>query len=71
MLVEGYLVVDLSLFPPTAIIDGPDLRVGGCSLTEISKDFGTPVFVIDEAALRSRAREYIQEFKRRHSRSRI
>ena len=71
MLVEGYLVVDLSLFPPTAIIDGPDLRVGGCSLTEISKDFETPVFVIDEAALRSRAREYIQEFKRRHSRSRV
>jgi diaminopimelate decarboxylase len=65
------LVVDLSLFPPTTIIDGADLRVGGCSLTAISEDFGTPVFVIDEAALRSRAREYIQEFKRHHSRSRI
>jgi diaminopimelate decarboxylase len=64
-------VVDLSLFPPTTIIDGADLRVGGCSLTAISEDFGTPVFVIDEAALRSRAREYIQEFKRQHSRSRI
>lgn len=64
-------MVDLSLFPPTAIIDGPDLRVGGCSLTEISKEFGTPVFVIDEAALRSRAREYVQEFKRWHARSRI
>ena len=71
MLVEGFLVVDLSLFPPTTIIDGADLRVGGCSLTEISKDFGTPVFVIDEAALRSRAREYIQEFKNQHPRSRI
>jgi diaminopimelate decarboxylase len=64
-------VVDLSLFPPTTIIDGADLRVGGCSLIEISKDFGTPVFVIDEAALRSRAREYIQEFKHQHSKSRI
>lgn len=60
-------MVDLSLFPPTTIIDGADLRVGGCSLTAISRDFGTPVFV----ALRSRAREYIQEFKRQHSRSRI
>jgi len=64
-------VVDLSLFPPTTIIDGADLRVGGCSITAISEDFGTPVFIIDEAALRSRAREYIQEFKRQHSRSRI
>ncbi len=64
-------MLDLSLFPPTTVIDGTDLRVGGCSLTAISNDFGTPVFVIDEAALRSRAREYIQEFKRQHSRSRI
>ena len=64
-------MVDLSLFPPTTIIDGADLRVGGCSLNAISEDFGTPVFVIDEAALRSRAREYIEEFKRLHPRSRI
>jgi diaminopimelate decarboxylase len=67
----GFLMVDLSLFPPTTIIDGEDLRVGGCSLTAISNDFGTPVFVIDEAALRSRARDYIQEFKNHHPRSRI
>jgi diaminopimelate decarboxylase len=71
VLTEGFLVLDLSLFPPTTAIDGTDLRVGGCSLTAISKNFGTPVFVIDEAALRSRAREYIQEFKDQHSRSRI
>jgi diaminopimelate decarboxylase len=71
VLAEGFLVLDLSLFPPTTAIDGTDLRVGGCSLTAISKDFGTPVFVIDEAALRSRAREYINEFKDQHSRSRI
>jgi diaminopimelate decarboxylase len=64
-------VLDLSLFPPTTVIDGTDLRVGGCSVTAISNDFGTPVFIIDEATLRSRAREYIHEFKAQHSRSRI
>jgi diaminopimelate decarboxylase len=64
-------MLDLSLFPPTTVIDGTDLRVGGCSLTAISEDFGTPVFVIDEAALRSRASEYIREFKNQHSRSRV
>jgi diaminopimelate decarboxylase len=71
VLAEGLLVVDLSLFPPSTVIDGEDLRVGGCSLTAISNDFGTPVFVIDEAALRSRAREFIQEFMNQHPRSRI
>jgi diaminopimelate decarboxylase len=71
VLAEGLLVVDLSLFPPSTVIDGEDLRVGGCSLTAISNDFGTPVFVIDEAALRSRAREFIQEFENQHPRIRI
>jgi len=64
-------MLDLSLFPPTTVIDGADLRVGGCSLIAISEEFGTPVFVIDEAALRSRACEYMQEFTNQHSRSRI
>jgi diaminopimelate decarboxylase len=64
-------VVDLSLFPPTTIMDGADLSVGGCSLTAVSEKFGTPAFVIDEAALRARAREYVQEFKRQHPRSRV
>jgi diaminopimelate decarboxylase len=64
-------VVDLSLFPPNTVIDGVDLKVGVCSLAAIAEEFGTPVYVIDEAALRSRAREYLREFKRRHARSRI
>lgn len=64
-------MVDLSLFPPTTVIDGADLRVGGCSLAAISKDFGTPVYVIAEAALRSRAREYIREFRSQHPKSRV
>jgi diaminopimelate decarboxylase len=71
VLPEGILVVDLSLFPPTTAIDGADLMVGGCSLIAIARDFGTPAFVIDEAALRSRAREYVREFKNQHPRSRI
>jgi diaminopimelate decarboxylase len=33
--------------PPATIIDGEDIRVGGCSLTAIGKDFGTPVPAID------------------------
>jgi diaminopimelate decarboxylase len=62
---------DLSLLPPSAVIDGEDLRIGGCLLGELASQFGTPAFIIDEQALRSRAREYRDAFASRHSRSSI
>jgi diaminopimelate decarboxylase len=62
---------DLSLFPPSATVAGDDLQVGGCSLREIAERFGTPAYVIDEQALRSRARDYLAAFTRRHARSRV
>jgi diaminopimelate decarboxylase len=64
-------MADLSLLPSSATIDGLDLRVGGCSLTEIAAEFGTPAFVIDEGALRDRARAYADGVTRRHPRSRV
>jgi diaminopimelate decarboxylase len=62
---------DLSLLPPSAAIDGEDLRVGGCLLRDLASHFGTPAYVIDEQALRSRAREYVHAFASRHLASRI
>jgi diaminopimelate decarboxylase len=62
---------DLSLLPPSAVIDGEDLRIGGCLLRELAAQFGTPAFVIDEQALRCRAREYLHAFASRHARSRL
>ncbi len=62
---------DLSLFPPSAAAAGDDLQVGGCSLREIAERFGTPAYVIDTDALRSRARDYLAAFTRRHPRSRV
>ncbi|HEY7015734.1 MAG TPA: diaminopimelate decarboxylase [Streptosporangiaceae bacterium] len=59
---------DLSLLPPSATVDGEDLRIGGCLLGDLATRFGTPVFVIDEAALRSRAREYVRALTARHAR---
>ena len=50
-------VVDL--FPPGAHADdGGDLVVGGCRLRDLAAEFGTPAYVVDEGALRERAREY-------------
>ncbi len=60
---------DLSLLPPSAAVDGEDLRIGGCLLQDVAREFGTPAYVIDEQALRQRAREYAGALASRHPRS--
>jgi diaminopimelate decarboxylase len=62
---------DLSLLPSSAAIDGNDLRIGDCSLTEVAAEFGTPAFIFDEQALRARARAFADGLARRHRRSRV
>jgi diaminopimelate decarboxylase len=62
---------DLTLFPPSATVDGEDLLIGGCPLGEVARQFGTPAFVLDEQALRSRAREYSAALAGRHPRSQV
>lgn len=62
---------DLSLLPPSAAIDGNDLRIGGCLLTKVAAEFGTPAFIFDEQALRARARAFADGLARRHRRSRV
>jgi diaminopimelate decarboxylase len=57
-------VVDL--FPPGARVDGDGaLVVGGCRLRDLAAELGTPAYVVDEAALRERAREYRDELRAR------
>ena len=41
------------------------LEVGGCDLVAIAEQFGTPVFVYDEAHLRARCAEAVKVFGRR------
>jgi diaminopimelate decarboxylase len=56
----------LDLFPPGAAVDGGgDLVVGGCRLRDLAAEFGTPAYVVDEGALRARAREYRDELATR------
>jgi diaminopimelate decarboxylase len=50
----------LELFPPGTTLDASgELMIGGCRATDLAAAFGTPALVIDEAALRRRARRYI------------
>lgn len=39
------------------------LEIGGCDTTELAEKFGTPLYVMDEALIRQRAREYMEAFR--------
>ncbi|MGH9186216.1 MAG: diaminopimelate decarboxylase [Acidimicrobiales bacterium] len=53
----------LHLLPDTAEVE-PDgwLSIGGCRVDELAAEYGTPLFVYDEAHLRARCREAVAAF---------
>jgi diaminopimelate decarboxylase len=52
-----------SLLPDTArVADDGRLHVGGCDVLALAAEFGTPLFVYDEAHLRARCREAVAAF---------
>ncbi len=50
------------LLPDTAEIVAGRLSVGGCDIGDLAEEYGTPVFVYDEAHLRNRCREAVRAF---------
>ncbi|RYD05993.1 hypothetical protein N752_06445 [Desulforamulus aquiferis] len=38
------------------------LEIGGCDTVELAKDYGTPLYVIDEELFRQNCRDYYQAF---------
>ena len=62
----------LSLFPAGSRLDADGtLVVGGCRADDLAAEFGTPVLVVAEQALRARAREYRDELTARWPNSRV
>jgi diaminopimelate decarboxylase len=61
----------ISLFPSGSTLDEGMLIVGGCRADDLADEFGTPVLVVSEPALRARAREYVDELSSRWARSRV
>jgi diaminopimelate decarboxylase len=52
-----------NVFPDTAEINAQgQLIIGGCNTLELAEQYGTPVYIFDEATLRNRCRSYQQEF---------
>jgi len=50
-----------NLAPISACLDSQErLLVGGCLLSDLARDYGTPLYVLDEATLRAACRAYRQ-----------
>ncbi|MCR8636866.1 diaminopimelate decarboxylase [Paenibacillus radicis (ex Xue et al. 2023)] len=45
------------------INDEGHLQIGGCDATELVQQFGTPLYVMDEALIRQRCREFVDAFR--------
>jgi diaminopimelate decarboxylase len=62
----------LELLPPgSAIAADGTLTIAGCRADELAEEFGTPAMIVDESALRRRAREYRIELAARWPSSRV
>lgn len=51
--------------------DAGHLEMGGCDTVQIAKDFGTPLYVLDEAKIRSNCRQYVQSFQKYYPNSEV
>ncbi|PZC48071.1 MAG: diaminopimelate decarboxylase [Chloroflexi bacterium] len=56
------------VFPDsTAVTAAGHLQIGGADVTELAAEYGTPLYIFDEASLRNTCQEYLQEFQSRHA----
>ena len=56
--------LDPAIWPASATRNtAGEITIGGLSVTEIVAEYGTPVFIFDEADVRKRARDYVAAFK--------
>ena len=60
------------VFPiTTAINESGHLEIGGCDVSDLAGEFGTPLYVFDEATLRNQARGFMNAFGSRYENSRV
>lgn len=58
----------IPLFPHTTRVDERNrLIIGGCDAAALAREFGTPLYVFDDATLRARCAEYRREFAARYA----
>jgi diaminopimelate decarboxylase len=60
-----------SIFPRTTAVREGRMSIGGCDLQQLTLDFGSPLYVFDEAEVRETCREYVAAFTSRYADSEI
>jgi diaminopimelate decarboxylase len=64
--------MDLSLYPQgTTLDDSEGLVIGGCAVSDLAREYGTPLYLVDEGALRHHAQHYLAAFQSRHANSSV
>ena len=57
-----------TIFPDTAgVNEKGHLTIGGCNVAKLAVQFGTPLYIFDEATLRGTCAEFRKEFGRRYA----
>ncbi|MBV5260755.1 diaminopimelate decarboxylase [Synechococcus moorigangaii CMS01] len=60
-----HLSPNQSLMPLTATVNSADhLVIGGCDVTELVKQYGSPLYILDEHTLRMTCRQYRDSFQK-------
>ena len=60
------------VFPTSAGVNAQDhLTIGGCDAVELAREFGTPLYVFDEATLRGAAEAFTNAFRSRYPASQV
>ncbi|MQG19173.1 MAG: diaminopimelate decarboxylase [SAR202 cluster bacterium] len=66
------MVFENSIFPITSEVNSVDhLVLGGCDVTDLMEEFGSPLYVYDEVTLRSMCKEFVSEFSNLYSESSV
>lgn len=55
------------IFPRTTEVRAGRLSIGGCDAQELTREFGSPLYVFDDVELRSGCREYVEAFRSRYA----
>jgi diaminopimelate decarboxylase len=62
----------MSNFPKTTKTnDLGNLEIGGCDLIQLAKEFGTPLYAMDEVTLRDRCQQYLRAFSEHYPNTEI
>ncbi len=63
---------DREIFPVSAgLSDTGDITIGGCAISELATEFGTPLYIYDEDTIRQMCRQFVGGFKEAYERSHV